>query len=77
MGGKGNTMAELLIWCLGGLFTLGAFAGGWCARAYYYRAKHQYVLGIRVCAKCGEPVEKGVCRQANGQWLHPHCKTVA
>lgn len=70
-------MAELLIWIAGGVFTLGAFLAGWIARGRFYAHTSQQALGIRVCAKCGEPIPKGVIRQADGRWLHPHCKGAA
>lgn len=67
-------MTELLIWLGCGIFWIGAFVGGWYARAWYFRSPEMQAFGVHVCARCGEPMPKGACRQADGRWLHPHCK---
>lgn len=67
-------MPELVIYVVIGSLNLLTFWAGWLARARFYRSKYQHAIGVHVCARCGEPIERGTVRQADGRWLHPHCK---
>lgn len=74
-------MSDLLIWfaagCLGAVIMLAGVVIGWKLRRWFYTFPEPQQLGVRVCDVCHEPIARGIYKQADGRWVHPHCKAVA